>query len=69
MGQPFCVSNSAFANKGFRDVSLAISAQKLGIVLTDEGPRGRFPLPQLHLSYTELGALTRRQRWLLQQKT
>ena len=30
IGQPFCVSNSAFANKGFLDVSLAISAAETG---------------------------------------
>ena len=29
-GQPFCVSNTAFANKGFLDVSLAISAAESG---------------------------------------
>ena len=30
IGQPFCVSNSAFANKGFLDVSLAISVAETG---------------------------------------
>ena len=30
IGQLFCVSNSAFANKGFLDVSLAISVAETG---------------------------------------
>ena len=76
IGQPFCVRNRAFAKQGvprcvlgWAPGSWRFLRQKLGVVSTAEGPHGRFKLPHLHLSGTEVGALTRRQRWLLQQMT